>query len=111
MYSDSSPVFDKPPNVISEGWGKSRCDLPSSRGAARPASLRSRKPFFTVVAVLIATCGWEGQTAESNARPVLLYSRYYNAVGETRYLPDGTYQEILQLLRKEFDVRIHSKPL
>jgi hypothetical protein len=50
--------------------------------------------------------------ADSPAKkPVLLYSRYYNAVGETRYLSDGTYQEILTRLRNEFDVGVHSQPL
>jgi len=50
--------------------------------------------------------------ADSPAKkPVLLYSRYYNAVGETRYLPDGTYKEILTRLRDEFEVRVHSQSL
>lgn len=50
--------------------------------------------------------------ADSPAKkPVLLYSRYYNAAGESRYLPDGTYKEILTRLRDEFDVRVHSQPL
>src|SRR6185436_20973499 len=40
-----------------------------------------------------------------------LYSRYFNAVGEARYLPDGTYKEILSRLRDEFEVRVHSQPL
>lgn len=44
-------------------------------------------------------------------RPVLLYSRYYNAQGETRYLPDGTYKEVLGRLRGEFELRIHSQPM
>ena len=44
-------------------------------------------------------------------KPVLLYSRYFNALGEARYLPDGTYKEILTRLRNEFDVRVHSQPL
>jgi hypothetical protein len=44
-------------------------------------------------------------------KPVCLYSRYFNAVGESRYLPDGTYQDILTRLRAEFDVRVHSRPL
>src|SRR5712691_221136 len=44
-------------------------------------------------------------------KPVLLYSRYFNAVGEARYQPDGTYKEILTRLRDEFDVRVHSQPL
>jgi hypothetical protein len=49
--------------------------------------------------------------APSKSKPVLLYSRYYNAQGESRYLPDGTYREVLRRLRDEFDVRVHSQPL
>jgi hypothetical protein len=44
-------------------------------------------------------------------KPVLLYSRYFNAQGETRYLPDGTFKDVLERLRGEFEVRIHSEPL
>lgn len=44
-------------------------------------------------------------------KPVFLYSRYFNAEGEQRYLPDGTYSNVLQRLRSEFDVRIHGEPL
>lgn len=49
--------------------------------------------------------------AAAPKKPVLLYSRYFNAVGETRYLPDGNYKEILTRLCGEFDVRIHNMPL
>lgn len=40
------------------------------------------------------------------AKPVLLYSRYFNAEGESRYLPDGTFQQVLSRLRQFFVVRI-----
>jgi|ERR1043166_4798769 hypothetical protein len=51
-------------------------------------------------------------TAEAaENKPVLLYSRYYNATGESRYLPHGTFKEILSRLRTEFEVRLHSEPL
>ncbi len=51
--------------------------------------------------------------ADSAARkkPVLLYSRYFNAQGETRYLPDGTYKDVLTRLRGGFEVRVHNEPL
>ncbi len=49
--------------------------------------------------------------AEPSDRPVILYSRYFNAEGETRYLPEGTYSEVLKKLRAEFDVQVHDKPL
>jgi hypothetical protein len=45
------------------------------------------------------------------AKPVFLYSRYFNAEGEQRYLPDGSYSDILKRLRSEFAVRVHAEPL
>jgi len=45
------------------------------------------------------------------AKPVFLYSRYFNAEGETRYLPDGTYQQVLQHLQKQFEVRVNREAL
>src|SRR5437867_12908949 len=53
---------------------------------------------------------WSGWSAYSPAKPVLLYSRYYNAEGENRYLPDGTYKEVLKNLRDDFEVRVSAKP-
>jgi hypothetical protein len=44
-----------------------------------------------------------------DGKPVFLYSRYYNAEGEKRYLPDGSYSEILKQLRSEFEVRVHAE--
>jgi hypothetical protein len=44
-------------------------------------------------------------------KPVLLYSRYFNAKGEGRYLPDGTYRDVLDKLRGTFDVRVSDEPL
>ena len=55
--------------------------------------------------------GPTGIAAEPHARPVLLYSRHYNAEGENRYLPDGTYKQVMQRLREDFEVRMHNKPL
>src|SRR2546429_2335509 len=49
--------------------------------------------------------------AEPHTKPVLLYSRYYNAEGEHRYEPNGTYKQAIQRLREDFEVRIHNKPL
>jgi hypothetical protein len=63
--------------------------------------------------ILLAFVPGLGPAAESPARakPVLLYSRYFNAEGENRYLPDGNYKEVLRRLREEFDVHVHSRPL
>lgn len=49
--------------------------------------------------------------ADAPKKPVLLYSRYFNAIGETRYQPDGNYKEVLSRLRGEFEVRVHAEPL
>src|SRR5688572_33331608 len=76
------------------------------------------KPRLSSVVIVsftlfLLTVGMADLTAADSPakKPVLLYSRYYNAGGETRYLPDGTYKEILTRLHIEFDVRIHSQPL
>ena len=47
----------------------------------------------------------------ADSRPVFLYSRYFNAPGESRYLPDGNYKDVLERLSNEFQVRAHSEPL
>jgi len=44
-------------------------------------------------------------------KPVLLYSRYFNAKGESRYLPDGTYKHVLGRLSETFEVRTNDEPL
>ena len=49
--------------------------------------------------------------AETKSKPVLLYSRYFNAEGEDRYLPDGNYKAFLEKLRGDFEVVVHNKPL
>ena len=49
--------------------------------------------------------------ADKKAKPVLLYSRYFNAEGEDRYLPDGNYKAFLEKLRGDFEVVVHNKPL
>jgi len=76
------------------------------------------KPRLSSVVIVpsvyfLLTAGMANLTAAESPvkKPVLLYSRYYNAAGETRYLPDGTYQDVLARLSNEFDVRVHSQPL
>src|SRR5438128_12178514 len=71
----------------------------------------------TLMAALTLALGAEkapGPTsfaAEPHPKPVLLYSRYYNAEGENRYLPDGAYKQLMRRLREDFDVRVHNLPL
>jgi hypothetical protein len=59
---------------------------------------------------LLAAANILAAEAAAQAKPILLYSRHFNAQGETRYLPDGTYSEVLKLLGNEFEVRVDSEP-
>ena len=68
---------------------------------------------FVLPAVLVLALLHPGVAADSErpVKPVLLYSRYYNAEGETRSLPDGTFKDVLGRLRQHFTVRVHRQPL
>lgn len=44
-------------------------------------------------------------------KPVLLYSRSWNAVGEARYQPDGTFSRILAKLGESFEVKVSADPV
>jgi hypothetical protein len=67
---------------------------------------------MTLSCKLIATAAFVFVTVSAEEhKPVFLYSRYFNAPGEARYLPDGNYKEVLGLLGKEFEVRVDDKPL
>jgi len=72
-------------------------------------------PLFNlrrVSASLFCLLAWSvGGKDLSPEKPVLLYSRYFNAAGEARYLPEGTYKQVLNKLGDEFTVRIHNQPL
>jgi hypothetical protein len=64
------------------------------------------KPILVLLLLLVSSAA-----PAAEAKPVLLYSRYYNAQGETRYLPDGTFKDILGRLREHFEVRVNSEPI
>ena len=65
-----------------------------------------------VLGVCLAMVGYISASAPAGqAKPVLLYSRYFNAKGEKRYLPDGTYKDVLERLKERFDVRTSDEPL
>src|SRR6266850_5432717 len=66
---------------------------------------------LTISALLLFGNALIAADSTAIAKPVLLYSRYYNAEGEGRYLPDGTYKDVLQRLRSDFEVRVHNRPL
>ena len=60
---------------------------------------------------LTSAMGLVAAEPASNAKPVFLYSRYFNAAGETRYLPNGTYQQVLRRLGTQFEVRVNREAL
>jgi len=67
-------------------------------------------PLLSLAVLWQAANCVNGPAADLTARPVLLYSRFYNAAGENRYLPDGAYKQVIQRLRQDFDVRVNNKP-
>lgn len=75
-----------------------------------PDPMKTRTVLFLLCALLAAALIRPVQAANGN-KPVLLYSRYFNAKGETRYLPDGTYKDVLDRLRESFEVRVSDQPL
>ncbi|KAF0174929.1 MAG: hypothetical protein FD161_3471 [Limisphaerales bacterium] len=72
-----------------------------------PSNLMKLRPILAALLALTLPL----PAADAPKQPVLLYCRHFNAVGETRYLPDGTFKEILTKLRGEFEVRVNSDPL
>jgi len=67
------------------------------------------KPLYVFI-FLMAIIATAADSPDAK-KPVLLYCRYFNAQGESRYLPDGNYKDILDRLRAEFDVRVNDQPL
>src|SRR5437879_4857957 len=75
-----------------------------------PRVVTAKAPLLALF--LLSPCPLNLKAAEPPPKkPVFLYSRYFNALGEARYLPDGGYKAVLTRLRDEFDVRVHSEPL
>lgn len=66
---------------------------------------------FLWLPILLALLLARQHVQAEEQRPVFLYSRYFNAKGEDRYLPEGTYSEVLTRLRETFEVRVHDRPL
>jgi hypothetical protein len=69
-----------------------------------------KRSYFLALVLLLAICSTT-KTEAGESKPVFLYSRYFNAPGEDRYSPEGNYKEVLDLLRKDFEVRVNDKPL
>lgn len=71
--------------------------------------MNRHKLLITIMAFWVV--GLNAAETISAAKPAFLYSRYFNAEGETRYLPDGTYQQVLQRLQTQFEVRVSREAL
>ena len=68
----------------------------------------SNKLFVAAIVALLLLAAPSHLFAQAGAKkPVLLYSRYFNA----KYLPDGTYRDVLARLRDTFEVRVNDLPL
>jgi unsaturated rhamnogalacturonyl hydrolase len=78
-----------------------------------PAGITSPYRFATIasVMVLLLLAPVFSGAAEPQQKPVLLYSRYFNAKGEDRYAAETTYRDVLAKLRETFDVRVNDEPL
>src|SRR4051812_48282819 len=61
--------------------------------------------------ILAMLAGYWLPALAAQTKPVLLYSRYFNAEGEDRYSPDTTYKDVIEKLRAEFEVRANAEPL
>jgi unsaturated rhamnogalacturonyl hydrolase len=65
-----------------------------------------------LIALLLASAAHAAPAAAADAaKPVFLWSGYFNAKGENRYTPNGNYRDVMDRLRKDFEVRIDSEPL
>jgi hypothetical protein len=72
-------------------------------------------PFRCLVALaasllFLIGCGTK-EASDSSAKPVFLYSNYYNAEGENRYPADGVFSEFMDLVGQDFEVRVNADPL
>lgn len=54
----------------------------------------------------LAAGNGRASTAKAGRRPVVWYCLRYQAPGENRYAPDGTYRDILQTLGQTFEVKV-----
>ena len=66
---------------------------------------------FLIAAAAVCAVGLLAAGPVPAANPVLLYSRYFNAEGEARYLPEGTYAQVLKRLQAQFEVRANGEAL
>jgi unsaturated rhamnogalacturonyl hydrolase len=70
-----------------------------------------KTPSLRLIVLFVLVFAPIASSPAADSKPVFLYSRHFNAVGEDRYLPDGNYKDLLQRLGKDFDVRANDQPL
>ena len=58
-----------------------------------PVQLRFECVWLALAFLLLPVNLVQAADSAATSKPVLLYSRYFNAEGEDRYLPDGTFKE------------------
>lgn len=78
-----------------------------SRSITPPLLLAAALAF----SLLLTACGPKPSAENASAKPVLLYSYYFNAEGENRYPADGVFSEYMKELETDFEVRVHADPL
>ncbi len=85
------------------------------RGIVRAMPTASFRRITTAACLLLLAFTFIGDVgaaaAEAPGKPVLLYSRYFNAKGEDRYSAETTFRDVVAKLRETFDVRINDEPL
>src|ERR1041385_1589190 len=64
-----------------------------------------------LIPLTLSTLALSAAEPLATGKPVFLYSRYFNAEGESRYLPDGTYRDVLQRLQTQFNVSANNESL
>jgi hypothetical protein len=74
-------------------------------------SVKETNPMHSRLAFIAALFAITTVFAADAKKPVLLYTRYFNAPGEARYRPDGTFKPLLKRLEREFTVRVDAEPL
>ena len=81
--------------------------------SSSPFRLRLSAIASTFLVAAVAASSVEAAEAATPAakKPVVLYSRAFNAQGEARYLSDGTFKDVLGQLARNFDVRVSAAPL
>jgi hypothetical protein len=74
------------------------------------SSILRRCGLLLMVALTCVALAGAARAGEAG-KPVLLYSRYFNAKGEGRYEAEGTYRDVMAKLRDSFEVRVNDQPL